>query len=368
VVAKAVLGMAVLALGGACPRSGAADAGSELLIGLVTDTGGRGDMSFNDSALQGLEVWAAGRRFRHGLLEPVSEAERAASIPGALASRLTRLPVRPLVLQSRAQEDYPPNVQLLVDEGVALTVAVGFMLEKAVRLASLQSPRARFLLIDSPLLDEQGRVVQRPNVRTVVFREHEGSFLAGALAGLVAPGAVGFVGGMEIPLIQRFEAGFQAGLATTHPEARLLVQYTGSFDNVLAGKQAAQDLLQKGATVLFHAAGADGVGVIQAVKEARTAGKAAYVIGVDSDQSHLAPDAVLTSMVKRVDLAVWMALDELVRGRFTPGDVSLGLAEGGVDLAPVRLPLPDKEATLARVEALRAQVVSGALQVPTVPR
>ncbi len=113
---------------------------------------------------------------------------------------------------------------------------------------------------------------------------------------------MGFVGGMEIPLIKKFEAGFRAGVQTTNPTAQVLVAYTGSFDNVAAGKQVAQDLMAKGADVVFQAAGSDGLGVIQAVKEARAAGKNVYVIGVDSDQSHLAPDAVLTSMVKRVDL------------------------------------------------------------------
>ena len=189
--------------------------------------------------------------------------------------------------------------------------------------------------------------------------------LPDALAGLVAKDKVGFVGGMEIPLIKKFEAGFRAGVKTTNPKASVLVQYTGSFDNVAHGKQAAQDRVSKGCEVVFHAAGSDGNGVIQAIKEARAAGKTVYVIGVDSDQSHLAPDAVLTSMVKRVDLAVWQASADLKAGTFTATDVTMGLKEGGVTYAPVRVDFPEKAAVLAKVEALREKVVAGKVKVPS---
>jgi len=267
-------------------------------------------------------------------------------------------------VQSRAQEDYEPNLQLLVDQGANLVIGVGFMLENAVEAVARRNPQAKFLLIDSPILDAKGAPQTLPNVRTVVFREEQGSFLAGALAGLVAKDKVGFVGGMEIPLIKKFEAGFRAGVMTTNPNAKVLVQYTGSFDNVAAGKQVAQDLVAKGAEVIFQAAGSDGLGVIQAVKEARAAGKNVYVIGVDSDQSHLAPDAVLTSMVKGVDLAVWQAAKDLKDGAFTSGDTVLGLKEHAVGLAPVGVDFPGKAEALKKVEALQEQVVSGAIAVP----
>jgi basic membrane protein A len=333
-------------------------------VGLVTDIGGRGDQSFNDSALRGLEAWAAGVRFKGGGYEPLPSETRAASVPPELKSRVRPVAVTPLVVQSKVQEDYQPNLQLVVDQGASLVVGVGFALENAVETVAKQNPDARFLLIDSQVLDAKGAVLRLPNVRTVVFKEHEGSFLAGALAGLVAKDTVGFVGGMEIPLIKKFEAGFKAGVQTTNPKARVLVQYTGSFDNVQHGKQAGADLVSKGAEVVFHAAGSDGSGVIQAVKEARAGGKAVFAIGVDSDQAHLAPEAVLTSMVKRVDLAVWQAVSDLDSNSFTAGDVVMGLGEGGVTLAPVTLDFPGKAEALGRVEALRAAVVSGAIVVP----
>lgn len=336
-----------------------------LTVGLVTDVGGRGDTSFNDSALRGLEAWAADQRFVDGKYVALSADERKAAVPEELAARIAPVAVKPLVVQSKAQEDYQPNLQLLVDQGADLTVGVGFMLENSVETVARQNPGSKFLLIDSPIMDAKGAPVSLPNVRTVVFREEEGSFLVGALAGLVAKEKLGFVGGMEIPLIKKFEAGYRAGVQTTNPKAQVLVQYTGSFDNVAAGKQAAQDLIAKGCEVIFHAAGSDGNGAIQAVKEARAAGKAVYAIGVDSDQSHLAPDAVLTSMVKRVDLAVYQATADLKAGAFSAGDQVMGLKEGGVSYAPVKLALPELAALLAKVEALKAKIVAGEVKVPS---
>lgn len=353
-----------LVLVGGCKRSGAAPATKALTVGLVTDIGGRGDQSFNDSALRGLEAWSAGVEFKRGSYEPLSAESRAATIPLTLRDRVVPIALKPVVVQSKVQEDYQPNLQLVVDQGAGLVVGVGFALENAVEAVAKQNPDSKFLLIDSPILDAKGAPQKLPNVRTVVFKEHEGSFLVGALAGLVAKSQVGFVGGMEIPLIKKFEAGFRAGVKTTNPSAQVLVQYTGTFDNVQHGKQAAADLVSKGAEVVFHAAGSDGNGVIQAVKEARAAGKPVFVIGVDSDQSHLAPEAVLTSMVKRVDLAVWQAVSDLQRGAFAAGDSAMGLAEDGVGFAEVRVDFEGKAAALEKVAALRAQIVAGTLTVP----
>jgi len=351
--------------------SGTGQSTAPVKVGLVTDIGGRGDQSFNDSALRGLELWAAGKRFTGSGYRDATAGEIRASVPPDLANLqppIERLPIAPLVLQSKAQEDYEPNLQLLVDQNVGLAIGTGFMLENAVKAVARRNPGARFLLIDSPLLDAQGKPYTAPNVRSVIFREEEGSFLVGALAGLVTQvKRVGFVGGMEIPLIKKFEAGFRAGVATTNPGAseRMLVSYTGSFDNVAVGKQIAQDMLAKGADVVFHAAGSDGLGVIQAVKEARSAGKQVWVIGVDSDQSSLAPDAVLTSMVKRVDLAVYQTIRHLVQGAFQAGNAALGVREQGVSYAEVRIDFPGKADALQRVEKLRQQIISGEIKVPS---
>ena len=340
-------------------------------VGLVTDIGGRGDQSFNDSALRGLELWAGGKKFTGSGYRDETPEELKSSIPSDLSNvqpPIERLPIEPLVLQSKAQEDYEPNLQLLVEQGVALAIGTGFMLENAVKTVAKRNSSSQFLLIDSPLLDAQGKPISAPNVRTVIFREEEGSFLVGALAGLVTKAnRVAFVGGMEIPLIKKFEAGFRAGVATTNADAaqRILISYTGSFDNVAIGKQIAQDMLAKGADVVFHAAGSDGLGVIHAVKEARAAGKNAWVIGVDSDQWPVAPDAVLTSMVKRVDLAVYATVWDLVHGSFQPGNSVLGVKNKGVSYAEVRVDFPGKAAALQRVELLRQKIVSGEIKVPS---
>jgi basic membrane protein A and related proteins len=340
-----------------------------LKVGLVTDVGGRGDHSFNDSALRGLELWGAGKKMEGGGYKDASPEELKETLQQDLATRgIAPVGVTPVVLQSKVPEDYEPNLQLLVDQGVSLAVGVGFMLENAVETVAKRNPDSKFLLIDSPLVAADGKTYTLPNVRTVMFREEQGSFLVGALAGLATKGnKVGFVGGMEVPLIKKFEAGFRAGVAATNPKATVLVNYTGSFDNVAAGKQVGQDLVTKGADIVYHAAGSDGLGVIQAVKEARAAGKPVFVIGVDSDQSHLAPDAVLTSMLKRVDLGVYEAVRDLSQGKLEGGDVVLGLKEGGVSYAPVRVDFPGKAEALQKVEELRAKIVSGEIQVPTNP-
>jgi basic membrane protein A len=353
----------------ACKKRDEAAGGKPgLKVGLVTDVGGRGDHSFNDSALRGLELWAAGKKHQGGRYVAASPEELQSSLAPDLKARtpaIEPVEITPVVLQSRAQEDYEPNLQLLADQRAGLIIGVGFMLENAIEAAARRNPDSKFLLIDSPIIDAKGQPYTLPNVRTVSFKEEEGSFLVGALAGLVSEtGKVGFVGGMEIPLIKKFEAGFKAGVRTTRPDAQLLTGYTGSFDNVAAGKQVAQDLLSKGAEVLFHAAGSDGLGVIQAVKEARARGRNVFAIGVDSDQSHLAPDAVLTSMVKRVDLAVYDATRALAQGGFTAGDSTWGLREGGVTYAEVEVDFPGKAEALERLEALRTEIVEGRLKVP----
>jgi basic membrane protein A len=348
------------------PGAAAAPAGEKkFLVGLVTDVGGRGDQSFNDSALRGLEMWAAQARFDNGQQQPIPEKELKASIPVDLKEMIAPLPVKPLVLQSKAQEDYEPNLQLLVDKGCDLTVGIGFMLENAVEAAAKENPKARFLLIDSPILDENGNPESLPNVRTIVFREEEGSFLVGALAGLLAKEKVGFVGGMEIPLIKKFEAGYRAGVKTTNPKAQVLVSYTGSFDKVAAGKQVGQDFMAKGVEIVFQAAGSDGLGVIQAVKEAHQAGKTVWAIGVDSDQWHVAPEVVLTSMMKRVDLAVYFAAKDLVGGNFIAADGAMGLKENGVTYAGIRADIPGKEEAIKKVEQLRKMIIDGKFRVPS---
>lgn len=363
-----ILAVCALALAG-CTKNGtkgAATAG-KTKIGLVSDVGGRGDQSFNDSAIRGLETWAAGVVYSPSGYQPLSDAAFKASIPADVTrgAPSKHLGVEPVVFQAKSQEDYEPSLQLSVESGAQLTIGVGFMLEKSVEAVAKRNPTSKFLLIDSPLLDENNKPYVLPNVASITFREQEGSYLVGVLAALASKtGKVGFVGGMELPLIKKFEAGFKSGVHDTNPKIEVLTGYTGSFDNPNAGKQTAQGLLDKGADILFHAAGSDGLGAINAVKEARAAGKNAYVVGVDSDQSHLAPDAVLTSMVKHVDLAVYREIEKVQQGQFKPGDEQWGLAEGGVGLAPIRVNIANKAELQAAVERARKDIVDGKITVP----
>ena len=341
-------------------------------VGLALDVGGRGDQSFNDGALRGMEAMAAGLRYTPRGYQPLPDAEYQQIVPSdlkALPGGLPHLGIpQPIVLSGKAQEDYEPNLQLLVDRGADLTVGVGFMMEPAVRAVAAKNPASKFLLIDSPVLDAKGKPTVLGNVRAVVFREQEGSFLAGALAGeLTHTGLIGFVGGMQLPLIKKFEAGFRAGVRTVNPGAAstLLVAYTGTFDDERKGVEVGQDLYARGCDIVFHAAGLDGLGVIKA---AQRAGK--LVIGVDSDQSPVAPHNVLTSMVKHADLAVYEGTRDAVAGKFSGGDVQLGLAEGGVGLAPLGGDVdpaitPQRKAeAMQDVEKLRADIIARKLVVP----
>src|SRR5258706_15064892 len=299
-------------------------------VGLALDVGGRGDQSFNDGTLRGLEAMAAGLRYTARGYEPLPDAEYQ-KLLGPLALPHLGIP-RPIVLQGKAQEDYEPNLRLLVDQGAELVVAVGFMMEAATRKVARDNPRAKFLLIDSPVLDESGKPVTLPNVRAVVFREHEGSFLAGARAGeLTRTGKGRVVGGMQVPLLQKFEGGFRAGVRMVNPAAARegLVAYTGTFDDERKGIEFGQDLYARGCDIVFHGAGLGGLGVLQPAPQARR-----WVIGVDSDQSHIAPHNVLTSMVKHADLAVYLAVKDVLEGKFSGGDVVLGLRENGGGVAP----------------------------------
>ena len=345
-------------------------------IGLALDVGGRGDQSFNDGALRGLEAMAGGLRYTPRGYEPLPDADYAAMVPPDLRAlkggTLEHLKIpAPIVLSGKAQEDYEPNLQLLVDRKVELVVGVGFMMEPATRAVAAKNPSAKFLLIDSPVLDSKGKPTELPNVRAVVFREQEGSFLAGALAGeLTRTGKVGFVGGMQLPLIKKFEAGFRAGLKTVNPgaAANVLVAYTGTFDDERKGVEVGQDLYARGCDIVFHAAGLDGLGVIKAAQRANR-----LVIGVDSDQGHVAPKNVLTSMVKHADLAVYQSVQDVMSGKFAGGNVVLGLAEGGVGLSPLGGDVDPaitpalKAAAMDDVGKLRAAIVAKKIVVPATP-
>lgn len=306
-----------------------------LRVGLVFDVGGRGDKSFNDAAWAGLDRARRELGVTVEYVEPADGDDRA----GAL--------------------------RLFAARGFDRVIGVGYVFSRDVDEVALDHPSVRFACVDyAP--PERGEVPA--NVVGLKFREEEGAFLVGAAAGLSTQrGAVGFVGGMEIPLIRRFEAGYRAGAMTVCPACRVLAAYAGStplaFKDPERGTQLATAQLAAGADIIFHASGSTGFGVFAAAR--RLGGRA---IGVDADQYDEMPGVVMTSMLKRVDVAVFELIRDATEGRYVRGTRGLrtfGLREGGIDWVHegphARGLRPD---VVARVEALRAQVVAGTISVP----
>lgn len=306
----------------ACARSQPASA---LRFGLVTDVGGLGDQSFNDGAYAGL--LAAGKQ----------------------------LHARAQVLESRSAPDYQPNLTVLAVEGFNAIVAVGFLMAADVAEVAKRWPRRNFAIIDA--------VVDEPNVASVTFNEEDGSFLAGALAAMVSKSkTIGFLGGIDIPLIRKFETGYIAGAHEVDPSMRVLVKYVGSFDDVASGKELTDLLFAGGADIVFTAAGKGGLGAIDAVKERPND----YVIGVDSDQDALAPGRILTSMVKHVDVAVERVCAAVSAGRPMHGHYELGLRDGAIGLTDFRYTRGVVDAAMrARLAAYRRAIIAGKIVVPS---
>ena len=332
-------------------------------IGLVTDVGGRGDKSFNDSALRGLENWAAGVKMVAGEgYKPLTDEEYTKSIedeaPDLLDRGIHKFDIEPLVLESKANEDYVPNLKKLADEGCKLVIGVGFMLTDAINEVAPQYPDTYFMLIDGFIENPP------PNVVCYLFNEHEGSFLVGALVGqMTKTNKVGFVGGMDLFIIHKFEAGYRAGVKTVNPDCKVLVGYTGNFTNADDGQKIAKQQFDAGADIVYHASGACGLGVI---KEAQARGEGYFAVGVDSDQDYLAPGRVLTSMIKHVDYAVWLSIQSVVEGTFKSGHIFLGVKEGGVGLSPMKYTkdIIPKD-VLDKVNKLKEMIAKGEFKVPS---
>lgn len=314
----------VLATGAAL---GAFLAGSALAEpAVIYDLGGKFDKSFNESAYNGATQWAKDTGTSFLDLELQNDAQREQAL-----RQFARRGANPIVVP-------------------------GFSWAAALEKVAAEFPDINFAIIDM--------VVDAPNVRSVVFSEHEGSYLVGALAAMKSEtGKVGFVGGMDIPLIHKFYCGYAEGVKAVNPDAEIFENYTGTTpaawnDPVTAGELAKADM-DRGADVVYAAAGGSGLGVIQAMSDA---GK--FSIGVDSNQNYIQPGSVLTSMVKRVDVAVMNAFNDQANGTWTSGIVVMGLGNDGVGYA-----LDEHNASLitddmkAKAEELKAKIISGEIAV-----
>lgn len=266
----------------------------------------------------------------------------------------TGVSVREFEPKNEAQTEQ--GLRRLAQRGHSPIIAVGFSMASAVEKVAKAYPDLQFTIIDM--------VVDLPNVQSIVFKEQEGSFLVGALAAMKSKTAtVGFVGGMDIPLIRRFACGYEQGVKYVTSNANVIQNMTGStpsaFNDPTKGAELAKSQFAQGADVVFAAAGGTGIGVYQAAKD-----EGRYAIGVDSNQNYLQPGTMLTSMVKRVDLAAYNTYEQALNGNWKAGITVLGLAEGGVDWA-----LDDNNANLvdasmkSKMDAIRADVVSGKVSV-----
>ena len=246
-------------------------------------------------------------------------------------------------------------IRKFASEGFSPIVALSFAWTDAVAKVSKEFPDAKFVLVDS--------VVDAPNVRSVVFKEDEGSYLVGLLAGMKSGSkTVGFVGGMDIPLIRKFGCGYAQG-AKAGGASKIIQNMTGTtgaaWNDPVRGGELAKSQIDRGADVVYHAAGGTGIGVLQAAADAGKLG-----IGVDSNQNYLHPGQVLTSMLKRVDLATYNAMMDVHKGQFTTGVQVMGLAEDGVGWA---LDENNKALITAEMKAAadkaRADIIAGTIKV-----
>ncbi len=302
---------------------------AKLSVGMITDEGGIGDKSFNDSTYAGLAK--AKEDYGIGLQ----------------------------VLEPKQDSDFQAYMDR-ISKNANVVIGVGYRLKDAVSTVSAQNKNVNYILIDDEVVGD--------NVYNLMFKEEEGSFLAGVLAGLVTEtNKIGFIGGVDSPLVKKFESGFIAGVKSVNPEAGKLLEdgvtsrYAGSFSDVSKGYEIGKSLFDDGVDIVYHAAGAVGIGMFRAAKETGN-----YAIGVDQDQAESLPeyaDIILTSMVKNLDNSIYNIIGEILNKGFTPGTVHLGLKENGLSLAKSTNSKVTSE-VLDKVEDFKTKIINGEIVVP----
>src|SRR5881394_3038363 len=312
--------IALVALGGL------AQAQTTIKPAIVYANGGKFDKSFNEGVSNGAKKFADETKIAVVDFEPSNETQ------------------------------FEQALRRFAQRGQDPIIAVGFSQAVALEKVGKEFPNVHFTIIDS--------VVKLPNVQSVVFKEQEGSFLVGVLAALASKsGKVGFVGGMDIPLIRRFQCGYEQGIKYANPKAELIANMAGTtpaaWNDPGRGAELAKGQFDRGVDVVYAAAGSTGIGVLQAAKD-----RGKLAIGVDSNQNHLHPGTMLTSMIKRVDLAAYNSFKAANDKSWKGGIASLGLKEGGVDWAldkdNEKLVSPEMK---AKVDAAKADIISGKITV-----
>ncbi len=304
--------------GGSSPSSSA----PQVKIGLVTDIGGLNDRSFNHLAYVGLQ-----------------NAEKKLGVQGE-------------VLQSNSDSDYVPNLQTAAAHGDNLVIAVGFLMESAVEKVAKAFPNTSFAIIDS------GPAKPIPNLKSLLFHEQDGGYIAGYLAGLVTKtNVVSTVGGQKIPPVDHYIAGFQAGAKAANPKVTTLNAYSQSFTNQAACKELALNQISQHSDVVFQVAGGCGLGALSAAKE-----KGVWGVGVDADQAYLG-DFILTSAVKKVDVAVYDTIKQIQAGTFKGGTTDFFTAQNGgagIGVISPKVPAADVE----KLKPIEQKIASGQITPP----
>jgi basic membrane protein A len=298
----------------------------EFAPAVVFDMGGKFDKSFNEAAYNGAERFKKDTGIAYREFEVTAEAQREQALRN------------------------------MARRGSTIIVGIGFSQASGMEKVAKEFPNLKFAIVDA--------VVDLPNVSSIVFKEHEGSFLVGMAAAMASKtGKVGFVGGMDIPLIRRFALGYEEGAKYVNPKIEVFQNMTGTtpaaWNDPTRGGELARSQFDRGADVVFAAAGATGLGVLQAAKD-----KGRLAIGVDSNQDHIHPGTILTSMIKRVDLAVYETFKRVREGLWQPGVRSLGVAENGVGYSVDQynrlLMTADME---RRLQQARADIIAGKIKV-----
>ncbi len=334
IVSVAALALTACGGGGEDGGDSAGKDGSDVKACLAYDVGGRGDQSFNDSAAKGLD------RAKDELGVETDEVEASQGENDA------------------ARED---RLNQLVDAGCTNIIGVGFIYANAIGQAAKDNPDIGFAIVDDASDASKGK-----NVAQLTFKEQEGSFLVGAAAALKTKSdKIGFIGGQDVPLINKFEAGYIAGAKEVNPKIDIQVKYLSNdgsgFADPAKGKTAADGMYDKGADIIYHAAGGSGAGVFEAAAASKK-----MAIGVDSDQAKTADpkvrDTIITSMVKNVDVAVYEYIQAATEGKNQSGNIEFGLKEGGVGYSTTGGKIDD---ITDKLDAYKKDIIDGKIKVPS---
>jgi len=333
VVAAVFVALALAVVAGRPGSSAHAAPAKTFKVGLVTDIGGIHDKGFNQLSYAGLKRAQA------------------------------KLGVQGRVLLSKSNSDYIPNLSALARQHYDLVIAVGFLMTDAVDTVAPQFPNTKFAIID---VDQTSLKHKPKNVEGLIFREQEGGYLIGYLAGLVTKHqggkqVVGVVGGIAIPPVNRFAAGYEAGAKAADPGVKVLVDYSQDFVAQAKCKEKALNHIAEGSQVEFADAGACGLGVLDAAKE-----KGVWALGGDADQSYLGPE-VLSSELKKVDIAVYSTISAVVHNRFKGnGNAIFATANGGIGIGKISSKIP--RSIVTQVYAVKAKLAAGKIKnIPTTP-